>query len=160
MFQNTDSRNRPVLDELQMIPLMLIQRKKTSILPPPSPARGNPEIPALLKPLWHILELANTEIINLLFPTMFTNVFCSSSKYKAARKLSAIYIKINIVGNIFEVRDHKWTHLLNRTESTKVWDLSLCSAKQFLKCFFLMFYSSTFFIVSYFNTYIARGMCR
>lgn len=94
MFQNTDTRNRPILDELQMIPLMLIQRKKLSIFPPPSPspARGNPEILALLKSLWHILELAKMKMIHLIFPMMFKNVFCSSSKYKAARKLSVIYI--------------------------------------------------------------------
>lgn len=94
MFQNTDTRNRPILDELQMIPLMLIQRRNPSIFPPPyhSPARGNPEILALLKSLWHVLELAKMKTIDLLFPMMFKNVFCSSCKYKAARKLSAIYM--------------------------------------------------------------------
>lgn len=64
MFQNTGTRNRPVLDELQMITLMLIWRKNPSSLPPPSPspARGNPEILALLKPSGGILEPADTNL--------------------------------------------------------------------------------------------------
>lgn len=69
-------------------------KKKTSIFPPlsPPPPRGNPDILSLLKQLWHILELAKLKMIHLVLPMMFKNVFCSSSKYKAVRKLSAIYI--------------------------------------------------------------------
>lgn len=131
MFQNTDTRNRPVLDELQMILLMLMQREKPGIFPPPSPlpARGNPEILALLKSLWHILELVKMKMIHLLFPVMVKNVFCSSSKYKAAQKLSPIYINKYCRGErkkkSLKWELMSWAHLLSRTESTRAWDLSL-----------------------------------